>query len=231
MERLIRSVIEEEEVGRRGFGGQVEVEGGLMAGGDGVRCGGEAGSRGHRRKRSLSAVAEANRIAEDARETEKSKAKRKRTPVEDMQDGSPEGYERRLHLNRQSAAAARVRRDTYIKALETSLSSMEQENIRLEDDVASLRAVVARMRGEVEKLNLKLQYSTRSVSASPVSMLAVTEKVSDPNETQEAPFQFLELDKDATDPMLQHYIESYPSTGFDLPMSQGEPGAPGAPAA
>mmetsp|Transcript_15994 Transcript_15994/g.41122 ORF Transcript_15994/g.41122 Transcript_15994/m.41122 type:complete len:314 (+) Transcript_15994:272-1213(+) len=113
-----------------------------------------------RRKRD---AVEAARIrAESAREAFKSRAvgdrgrmKRKAeaecTPVEKQ-----EKYSRRLHLNRQSAAAARVRREVYIAGLEEGLSKMEASRDALAEKVVELGRGNQELKSEVERLRAAL---------------------------------------------------------------------------
>lgn len=181
-----------------------------------------------RRPRRLTAVDEANRRAEAAREQHKSelkKNKRKRgQAVDDEQEEHEAGYDRRLHLNRQSAAAARVRRDTYIKELENSLNAIESENIELQDIVEALREERNRLHTEVEKLQLQLQYMV------PASTVQQQQTVVLQPETQQsigdeiAASFAAELDKETMAVMLQQYMEIYPSLLRDVNFSQPETG-------
>jgi len=228
----LRSVIMEEERVLESM--RIPAEAGTSSG---VSAADAQFAAAHRPRHLGSAVAEANRIAENAREMQKKKAKRKRAAVEDVSDEAPapEGYERRLHLNRQSAAAARVRRETYIKTLESSLSAMESENIKLEEQVSVLRSNVAKTQGEIEKLNLKLHYMSRALPETPVPPLDACESnaVLEPEHilepTSDPSFQFFDFDKDDTDPILQQYLESYPTLAdSELPISPSDPSAPAA---
>mmetsp|Transcript_8282 Transcript_8282/g.14997 ORF Transcript_8282/g.14997 Transcript_8282/m.14997 type:complete len:223 (-) Transcript_8282:138-806(-) len=147
------------------------------------------------------AVAEAQRRAESAREEHKKALKRKRNDDSgSAEDNKPpsEGYERRLHLNRQSAAAARVRRETYTKELEKSLNDLEGQNIGLHETVMSLQRERDQLKSEVEMLKLRVEY----ISAVQNNQSAQAAPAADNLST------FFAEEKEVQVEVLQHWMEA-----------------------
>lgn len=78
-------------------------------------------------------------------------------------------YQRRLELNRQSAAVSRVRRREYVKELEEKLVDVEKEKFKLESQVASmgsendrLRQVMRDLQAQLGNTNASLRSGTRA---------------------------------------------------------------------
>ena len=60
-------------------------------------------------------------------------------------------YERRLKMNRRSAAASRVRRDAYIKSLEKHLDALDEKNRNMELGLVAAREETAQLRRMVPR--------------------------------------------------------------------------------
>jgi len=110
-------------------------------------------------RRKLVAVEEANKIAERARQEHKVQLKTKIKKGDRENDVPGENkksninkYDRRLHLNRQSASAARVRREVYIHALEVALNKMEAEKYDIQDKLDKAEQEKKTMAREIEQL-------------------------------------------------------------------------------
>jgi len=100
------------------------------------------------------AVAEAKRKAEDARDEHK-----KRLRISRDEKGSDDDSKgRKLHLNRDSAAASRVSQSVYIKELEHSLNQIETQYISLCHNELKLQVKYAQLKSENERLESKLEY-------------------------------------------------------------------------
>lgn len=74
-------------------------------------------------------------------------------------------YERRLELNRQSAAVSRVRRREYVKELEEKLVGVEKEKLNLESQVAVIGDENERLRLELKSLQSQLGSSNMSLKS------------------------------------------------------------------
>lgn len=61
-------------------------------------------------------------------------------------------YERRLALNRESAAVSRVRRREYVKLLEEQLVSAEKERVRLATELSDMQRQHNKLREHLQKL-------------------------------------------------------------------------------
>jgi hypothetical protein len=65
-------------------------------------------------------------------------------------------YQRRLELNRQSAAVSRVRRREYVKELEDKLVSVEKEKFKLQSQVDLMGDENTRLRSQMKALQSQL---------------------------------------------------------------------------
>lgn len=114
---------------------------------------GVAKPRRTRTKRKLREVELAKSEAEQVRES--FKAKKAVVPEVETPQGASEEvanahkYERRLKMNRQSAAASRVRRDAYIRALEKHLAALEAKYIDLQEEYEASKEQTAMLRSLV----------------------------------------------------------------------------------
>lgn len=71
-------------------------------------------------------------------------------------------YERRLALNRESAAVSRVRRREYVKLLEEQLVSAEKERVRLADELKDMQQQHSKLRKHLQKLEGSVENSTNN---------------------------------------------------------------------
>lgn len=71
-------------------------------------------------------------------------------------------YERRLALNRESAAVSRVRRREYVKLLEEQLVSAEKERVRLADELKDMQQQHNKLRRHLQKLEGSVENSTNN---------------------------------------------------------------------
>mmetsp|Transcript_22388 Transcript_22388/g.54706 ORF Transcript_22388/g.54706 Transcript_22388/m.54706 type:complete len:227 (-) Transcript_22388:90-770(-) len=117
----------------------------------------------------LTAVTDCKRQAEEERERfkrERRDLKRKRGDEDVPADAGnskasmKEKYERRLHLNRESAAASRARRDVYTNLLEDSLTRHEMELHTVRAENRSLAAELLRLKKLLAGLDSKKPVST-----------------------------------------------------------------------
>ncbi len=74
-------------------------------------------------------------------------------------------YNRRLELNRQSAAVSRVRRRAYVEELEGKLMHVEREKLNLEDQVGVMQSENHKLREQMRHLHEQLANSTRAAAA------------------------------------------------------------------
>ncbi len=117
----------------------------------------------------IPAILAANQAAERVREEFKKKTSRSRRssaankngagPLDEEADKAGR-YDRRLKMNRQSAAASRVRREAYIKALEQQLLLEHERFSTLRAEFDAERAAHSKLRSDVE--------SARVLAAAPV---------------------------------------------------------------
>lgn len=105
----------------------------------------------------VSAIAQAHEQAERVRESFKERRTKKMDEVvpesgatgkeeETGEKANAKKYERRLKMNRQSAAASRVRREAYIKALEAQLVRLEENQKILEEELHAERTENAQLK-------------------------------------------------------------------------------------
>lgn len=71
-------------------------------------------------------------------------------------------YQRRLALNRESAAVSRVRRREYVKLLEEQLVSAERERVKLATELSNMQRQHSKLRNHLEKLEGKIDDSPDS---------------------------------------------------------------------
>lgn len=157
-----------------GVGRRAQPQGGLhragmaggMAGGIGMPgvpvLAGEAGGP------SSSAIEEAKLLAQEKADKFAQKRKRSRRQTEEEKpklivdteedkklspaDLKKKRYNRRLELNRQSAAVSRVRRRAYVEELEGKLMNVEKEKLSLEDQVTVMHAENIKLREQMRQL-------------------------------------------------------------------------------
>ncbi|KAA8497101.1 hypothetical protein FVE85_0830 [Porphyridium purpureum] len=200
----------------------------------------------------LTAVAQAQRVAEEAREAHKAELKnRKRKMPEESESDTQNAhaldkYGRRLHLNRQSASAARVRREVYITALEGSLNAMETQNHTLEKTVEALRREKQELNRELEVLRLHMHYQQQQqqpqtvTKSEQVAALAAEEdrapavdagssSAAPENNSEACGFDgWVDLDKDEFAAMVAAYVDTNdldPSLFLDRDLEDGPPAA------
>lgn len=116
----------------------------------------------------IPAILAANQQAERVREDFKRKGRARRNSAASNKNGAPLDeeadkagrYDRRLKMNRESAAASRVRREAYIKALEQQLLIEHEKYGSLRAEFDAERAAHSKLRSDVE--------SARLLAAAPV---------------------------------------------------------------
>lgn len=79
-------------------------------------------------------------------------------------------YNRRLELNRQSAAVSRVRRRAYVEELEGKLIHVEREKLNLEDQVSVMQTENMKLREQMRHLHEQLSSSRTSAAPQYPSM-------------------------------------------------------------
>lgn len=117
------------------------------------------------------ALVEAQRNAQEKADQFAMSRKRERKDSETVKSRESEGdedsklspaevkkrrYNRRLELNRQSAAVSRVRRRAYVKELEDKLVTVEQEKVKLERQVGYMNEENTRLREQMRQLHNQL---------------------------------------------------------------------------
>lgn len=110
----------------------------------------------------------ADKFAQKRKRTRKQIEEEKPKEIEDPEDKNlsaselkKKRYNRRLELNRQSAAVSRVRRRAYVEELEGKLIYVEREKLNLEDQVTVMQAENMKLRDQMRHLHDQLTHPPR----------------------------------------------------------------------
>lgn len=98
----------------------------------------------------LAASEAAEKVRAEFKRKEKQKREEKELPVVEGEIGKAERYDRRTKLNRQSAAASRIRKEAYIKALEQQLLLHDDKYKELERSLVEEQTAHSKLKQDVQ---------------------------------------------------------------------------------